>query len=160
MLIESALRRLVELETSMADLYDWYAETFEGDTEAAFVFARMTIEEKGHARLVEYQRRMVLKNPTLLPEVDMDMTGIEAVLAKARELRASPRVPTVEEALRETLRLEMSAAESYYRSTLRNVGPDMARILDALGGDDGQHVRRIVQLAWRRGVSIPAVGGS
>lgn len=154
MIIDAVLRKLGDLERSLAELYGWYAEAFVSDPEIAFVFFKMASEEKGHASLVEYQKRIVRGNAALSVDVEIDDAGIEAALSRVRELRAAATRPTVEEAVRETLLLERTAAESHCRNALRQANPEIARLLDALGGEDKLHVERVEALARKRGIGI------
>lgn len=154
MIIDAALRKLGDLERSLADLYGWYAEAFASDPELAFVFFKMASEEKGHASLVEYQKRIVRGNAALSVDVEIDDAGIEAALSKVKELRSAATRPTVGDALRETILLEKSAAESHSRNALRQANPEIARLLDALGSEDKLHLARVEELARRRGIGI------
>ena len=75
-------------------------------------------------------------------------------MARAKSLRRAAVPPSVEEALAEALRIEQSAAESHCRNALKLVSPGVARLLDALGGEDRLHVARLVDLAARRGIEV------
>ncbi len=154
MMIDTVLRKLGDLERSLAELYARYAEVLADDPEIATAFFRMAAEEKRHAGLVEYQKRMVQQDPKLSVEVSIDVVQIEEALARVRALRAATGRPTVEEALREALLLESGAAESHYRNALTQANPGIARLLSALGGEDRAHVARLVELARRRGVEV------
>lgn len=150
--IDAVLRKLGELERSLAELYGWWSEVFASDEEAAFVFFKMKGEEKAHAGLVDYQRKLVQNSPALSVEVEFDMTEVDAAVARAKALRRPEAAPTVAEALVEALRMERSAAESHCRNALKLANPGIARLLDALGGEDKLHVSRLVDLAKRRGI--------
>jgi hypothetical protein len=154
MIIDAVLRKLGDLERSVADLYGWYAEVLPDDTEVASAFFRMAVEEKRHANLVDYQKRMLQQDPTLSVDVPVDLAEIDAALAKARELRAAPGHPAAADALREALLLERSVAESHYRNALTQANPAVGRLLSALGGEDKLHVARLEELARRRGVEV------
>lgn len=155
--IITVLGRLGELETSLAELYERYTEAFEADPEVSDVFARMGVEERGHARLVEYQRRVLQRSPAHSMDVAIDLKEVEAVLARAKELRASPGPPAADAAIREALEMETSAAEGYYREALKQADPQMAKMLESLAGKDNAHLKRILDLALRRQVPIPSI---
>ena len=78
--VEAVFRPLSDLEKSLADLYSQWAAVFDSDREAAFLFVKMANEEKGHASLVDYQRRVIQKSPKLSGEVDADLRLIESAL--------------------------------------------------------------------------------
>ena len=154
--IDAVLRKLGELERSLADLYGSWSEVFAADEEAAFVFFKMKGEEKAHAGLVDYQRKLVQNSPALSVDVQLDLTEVDAALARAKALRTAAVPPTVAEALTEALRIERSAAESHCRNALKLANPGVARLLDALGGEDELHVARLADLAARRGIEVAA----
>ena len=149
--VEAAFRPLSDLEKAIGDLYAQWAAVFEEDREAAFLFVKMANEEKGHASLVDYQRRVIQKNPKLSGDVDVDLGVVEAALTEIRHLRESPTPPTLAEAVAIALRLETSAAESHYRNSLRNVNVELERLLSCLGAEDRGHLDRLISFAVTRG---------
>lgn len=155
MIIDTVLRRLDGLERALAELYEWYSEVLWADAEAVYVFLRMSREEKGHARLVDYQRRILQKDASLSIDVEVDLAGLEALVEKTKALRAGPVLPTVEEALRETIGLELTAAEVHYRHALGRVRPEVARLLSALGEEDRLHLERIQDMMRHRRIVVP-----
>lgn len=154
MIIDAVLRKLGDLERSVADLYSWYAEVLGDDAEAASAFFRMAAEEKRHASLVDYQKRMLQQDATLSVDVPADLSEVEAALGRVRALRAAPS-PSAADALRESLLLERSVAESHYRNALAQANPAVGRLLSALGAEDRVHVARLEELARRRGLDVP-----
>ena len=149
--IEAVFRPLSDLEKSIGDLYAQWASVFDDDREAAFLFVKMANEEKGHASLVDYQRRVIQRNPALSGDVDVDLSVIEAAIRETRTLRESPVPPTLAEAVRTALWLETSAAESHYRNSLRNANPELERLLSCLGSEDRGHLGRLEAFAKSRG---------
>ena len=150
--VEAVFRPLSDLEKSLADLYAQWAAVFDSDREAAFLFVKMANEEKGHASLVDYQRRVIQKSPKLSGEVDADLRLIESALQEVRALRESPTPPTLTEAVALALHLETSAAESHYRNALRSANPELERLLNCLGGEDRTHLDRLKAFAKARGI--------
>ncbi len=155
--VENLFRPLIDLERSLADLYEYFSGVFSSDPELAFIFFKMAAEEKGHASLVEYQKRLVQRDRNLSIEVDADLTVILEAISRVRSLRSDPNPPTVADAIRFTLLMETSAAESHYKNALRSSNPEIARLLQALGGEDKAHIRRMQDLAEKRGFDIPAL---
>ena len=154
MKVESVFRPLADMERALSDLYGTLSETFAADTELAFVFFKMSAEEKGHASLIEYQRRMVQKNQGLSAEVECDLTAIQETLERARALSDSAGTLSPDDAIRETLALETSAAEAHYRNALKQSNPEIARLLGSLGGEDRLHTERMRDLAMKRGIEV------
>ncbi len=152
--IEAVLRPLADLERSVAELYEWYSDLFASDPEASRAFSRMAIEEQGHARLVEYQRKLVRNDASLSVDVTMDLDGINGVLETVRSLRAAAPPPTLEQAIRASLSIEERSAESHDRNALKLAVPRVALLLAALGSEDRLHDGRLRELAVRRGIPL------
>lgn len=153
--IKAVFRPLAELERAMADLYAHFSEVFASDRELSFAFFKLAAEERGHASLVDYQKRMVQQNQALAVDVDVDLSAVEQALALIAALRRSPAPPSVGEAIRAALALESGAAETHYKNALKAARPEIARLLDALGGDDTVHAARLRALATARAVELP-----
>ena len=152
--MESMFRPLADMERRLSELYGRFSETFAADPELGFVFFKMSAEEKGHASLVEYQRRMVQKNQGLSADVECDLTVVHETIEHIRVLGDSIGTIGAGDAIRETLAIEKSAAESHYRNALKQARPELARLLDSLGGEDSMHVTRLEKLAASRGIDV------
>ena len=161
MLVDEVLSQIGAVESSLADLYRWYSEVLASDGEAAGVFSLMSEEERKHADLVEFSRRLARGDAALPPEIEFDLAGIRAVLEKVSGLRKAPVPPTAGEAIRQTLLLEMSTAEDHSRNrtSMKKGNPGLARLLKALASEDKVHFDRVVELARRRGLEVPSPAG-
>ncbi len=152
MKIESAFRPLAEFEGALADLYSSWADTMEQrqDHEAAFVFFKMSTEERGHAALIEYQRRLMMDGATLNSEieVDIDLAALQTALDQVRILKGRRSLSSAE-AITHAMELERSAAETHFRSALRHADPGLKRLLDCLGAEDRMHFQRLTELSNR-----------
>lgn len=147
MKIEAAFRPLRELERGLADLYGSWAEAFEDNREAALVFFKMATEEKGHAALIDYARRFVQKDPALGGDIDVDLSRVRETSDRIRHYRESEETPSLERALEIALEFEEAAAESHYRTALKQMNPEMERLLQFLGSADEQHVDRLKEFS-------------
>jgi hypothetical protein len=153
--VEAVCRPLMEFERAMADLYARWAGVFDDDREAAFVWVKMANEEKGHASLIDYQRRVFQKNPKLAGEVDVDLGAIASGMAHVRSLYDASVPPTLAEAVALAYGIETSAAESHFRNAIRQANPELERLLGCLGGEDKAHLERLKEFAARRGIALP-----
>ena len=63
--IQRAFPSLKRIELGLAELYRWYSERFAHDAEAAFVFKRLSLDEKAHAAMLDYQKKIVQANQEL-----------------------------------------------------------------------------------------------
>jgi rubrerythrin len=157
MQIEAVFRPLIDLERAIADLYGHWSDVYEADREAAFVWVKMANEEKGHASLVDYERRVVQKNPKMSGEVDISLAEVASATEAVRNcLQGQPL--SLEDAVRFAYDLETAAAESHYRNAVKLSHPELQRLLDCLGSEDRQHIERLKAFAEKRGISLRAPG--
>ena len=154
MQIEAVFRPLMEMEKEISRLYERLAEVFDGDRDASFLWMKMATEEKGHANLVDYQRRVIQKNSRVAAEVDLALDELAAVSAVVRQSLEGPP-PSLEEAVLLAFAVETSAAESHFRNALRQSHPDLQRLLESLGGEDRAHLERLKAFAAKGGIALP-----
>ncbi len=151
--IQVLLRPLEEVEREMQALYEWLAETFAADREAARIFFRLAMDEKRHANMVDHIRRLARQNPTLFAgTIDASAEGMDRCLAASRTLRASSPPPPLGAALRTAMALESSAAESHYRRAVAAAVPEVSRLLQSLADADRTHQAALARLAAARGL--------
>lgn len=154
MKIELAFGPMIEIEMELSRLYAAWAELFESDHEASFSFYKMSQEEKGHAELVEYQRRIFKKNRQMSVEVKIDLTALEATIEQVRALRSGPPPRSVAEAITIALDLESSAAECHFSNALKQADPELERLLRSLAGDERAHQAKLTTFAETRGIRL------
>jgi rubrerythrin len=147
---DAVFRQLADMERSLAELYGSWAKVFGSDREATFVFYKMSVDEKGHANLVDFQRRFAQKNPKLVREVDVDLVEIRRTTTRARAFMKENPSPSLEVAVALALDFENSAAEAHFRNALKQANPEMERLLGCLGGEDRQHATRLTEFAEKR----------
>ena len=152
--VEAAFRPLSELEKSMAELYYRWSELFDADREAAFLWVKMGNEERAHALLVDYQRRVIQRNPALSGDVDIEMKSIDEALAEVAAHRKAIQPPSLANAVAIAYRLETSAAESHYRNATKSLNPELQRLLSNLGSEDRGHLDRLKSFAASRGFDL------
>lgn len=150
--IQNLLKPLEDLEATLFRLYQYLGELFPLDEEAKALFYRMSIEEKSHVVQVRYQKKLVLQNPGIFSQVQIDTTEIRALTDEANAIMTARRRLTVGEAALIALRFETTAAESHLRSAIRQANPDLVRLLTALGAGDKQHLENLIEFMEKRGI--------
>lgn len=153
---ERIFRPLWHFERAVGDLYSLWATAFERDHPAGFLWAKLASDEGGHANLVDYQRRMVRKEPGLAGDLEASPLEIERGYARVQELLRTPP-PDLSEAVRLAYALEISSAEGHARNAVRQAHPDLRRLLECLGGEEGNHRGRLEAFAQARGIHLPEV---
>jgi hypothetical protein len=149
--IINALEILKKLELKIRDLYEYYRNIFQVDKEASACFFELSLEEKSHADLIDYQLRTVRKNRGMFCDVEFDMQPLNRLIARI-ESRASSKEPvSLEDALKFVIELENDALEYHYRRLIVKSNPAVEELLDRLGTSDKEHCDRLRNLALRRG---------
>jgi hypothetical protein len=144
---------LEELETKMADLYNWFSHVFREDDEAAAFFYRVSVEEVVHANIIRYQRRLVSQNPKSFSEVVIDISLIEKTMSDIGAFKDTEPHPALEDALKNSIGLEHCLAEEHYRTAIVNANPEVTNLLRSLGAFDLRHIKCFHEFAYKRGFS-------
>lgn len=154
--VVTILRHLEDVEERLAKLYRLFSEKFAEDAEAAFVFYRMSVEEKSHAALVQFQSRLAKQNPKLFPAVPFDLDATLTDKVKLNKILDRYGVLDLESAVTTALELETAYFESHCRAATSASVPELSRLLASLGAGDETHIRQLIDFAGRRGI---AAGG-
>ncbi len=152
--ILAALKTLSQLEEGLADLYERYSRVHAEDPEAAALFFRMSSQERTHASMVEYQKRLVRQNPELFSGVLFDGEGVPRVSAAIEIARIRASYSSLEEAVITSGIFESEAAEAHYRSAIRGDAPELSRLLEGLADSDRRHRAELEIFALRRRIQI------
>lgn len=155
--IIKTLEILKKLEMKAHDLYEYYNRIFLSDREAAGAFYELSLEEKSHADMLDYQIRMVRKNRAMFKDVDIDLGAVVEMIGRIDSSVSAPIPPSLGEALTLSIELEGGAYEYHYSTLLIKSNPDVAPLIRALGSSDKEHAAILKDLALRRGVAKPVV---
>ncbi len=154
MQILKILSSLEKLELEMSALYEWLSLEFTEDAEASGLFFRMAMQEKSHANLISYGKKLVHQAPSDFSEVDFDPAAIEDLLSAVRSARSSAAPNSLEDAIQLALRFEDSPAESAHRSILIHSNPGVREVIQNLAAADEEHVAGLRAFAAGRGMAI------
>ena len=146
---------LDRIEAAMAELYQWYGELFDGDREAAGLFAHLRMEEVSHRNILDYERRLALDNPDRFRIISMDLEALEATLEQVRHFRNTHPAPRLDEAVRTALVLERSSAELYYQTLGGRAPAEFSRFVAHLHAGCRTHFEKLAEFAIARGHSVP-----
>ena len=152
--IHRAFAPIKRIELGLSDLYKWYSELLSSDTEAAFVFKRLSLDEKSHAALVDYGRKIFLQNPKEFGEIELDLEELSVIADKIDSIRAGD-CPNVTSAISVALEFEFNAVRYHCKAALFKANPTIAKLFEHLGRSDQQHIGEIQELARTRGVPLP-----
>lgn len=145
------LKSLEDLELGVSKLYQRFSGDCASDGEASSLFYRLCIEERGHASLLRYQRRLIKRNPQLFESVSLEEGPIEEMTRRVGGLLRDPRRMALGEVVRAAVKIESSAAEHHHQTALLQSNPEMAKLLGALGAGDNQHLSSLLDFGLKRG---------
>ncbi len=145
--ILNALDAIEKLEQKLAELYAYFNKLFIADKIVSSVFFKMALEEKGHADLVQYQRRIARKNPKLFNEVTIDVEEINRIISDADAIIKAVPAPSTDNALQAALQFEQNAIEYHYKTAMEQANPELAALLKNLAGVDSDHLDSLKNLA-------------
>lgn len=151
--ILNILDEIAKLELKLMELYNFFCDIFKKDEDAYSVFFKLSLDEKSHAELVQYQKRVVRKNLNDFSEVSINIDEIRNIITKSDKIIKSPTPPTLEEAIKLALRFEKSAAEYHYKSAMEQSNPEFASFLNNLASVDNDHFEILKKFAERKNVT-------
>ena len=136
-----ALNKMEEIERKASELYRRYHTIFYYQQEAAYFFYKLYIEEKGHANLVQYVRRLVRQNPKLFQALDYSKEDFDKILNSLDSEISRKRPLTLLEALETAEELEVTLSEGFIRQLPLKTNSILLDLYSALGECD--HTERI-----------------
>lgn len=146
-----ALKLVESIEQLMADLYESFSETFAADEDATGFFYRMSRDEISHRNLVQFQERLVKKNPRDSSEVNLDLDLFNATTEKVQYFMKKGDPPTLEEAVRISIDFENDVAEHLYRTVIAEANPAVQDLVKNLGRQSEIHRKHVQDFAVQRG---------
>jgi len=150
MQIQRVLAQLERVESEMARFYEWLSEVFASDGDASGLFFRMSLQEKSHAGLIKYGRKLVYRSPNEFEDVDFDETAVASLLESLGEFRADFPEPTLAEALFFAMKIEGHPAENGHRDVLAVSNPEISQMIKSLAIADEEHYRTLSTFAQAR----------
>ncbi len=149
----SGLERLQALETLLEETYDWLAGVFADDAEAAELFARMSREERSHAKLVGHEIHLLSsdEDARIVDVVDEELDEIFDQLHGLRDAEGTPRL---DEAVATALLVESSAYERSGGAVVRSTKPAINDLIQKLARANEEHEGRLRDFAEERGFLV------
>lgn len=158
MSLQRLLSDLIEVENRLSRLYAWFAEAYADDAEASALFYRMSRDEKAHAALIEYEKRLVNKERDAVLNIPLTTSQTQEALRRIEEVLSARQAPPLGEALSLALELEESDVENHLAGVFSQTAPGLLKLLKNLGKEDRRHFQDLEALAKRRGIPIPEKG--
>jgi rubrerythrin len=149
--IINALEILKKLELKVRDLYEYYHNIFKVDKEASACFFELSLEEKSHVDLIDYQLRTVKKNRKMFCDVEFDMQPLSQLIAEIESKASSKESVSLEDALKFAIRLESDALEFHYKRLIVKSNPAVEELMNRLGTSDKEHSDKLRNIAFKKG---------
>lgn len=152
--ILTVLSAIGKVESAAEELYRWLSEALSHDREASSLFFRMSLQERSHANVVSYAKRLAGRNPDEFADVTLDLGTVTTLIDEVIQFRQFHRSPTVEEAVHFAIQIENNAGERVHRSLVINSNPELEHIINSLAKADEEHTRGLRALANQRGFAV------
>jgi rubrerythrin len=149
--IIKALEILRKLELKVRELYEYYYDIFKVDKEASACFFELSLEEKSHADLIDYQLRTVKKNRGMFCDVEFDTQPLNQLIAKIESKTSSKEPVSLEDALKVVIEVESDILEYHYRRLIVKSNPAVEELMNRLGTLDKEHLDKLRNLGLKRG---------
>ena len=154
--ILKALKTLEDIENRMAELYEWLGEAFASDEQAAALFMRLHMEEVSHRTVLQYQSRIILKNPRTFREgVSMNAEFLRGVLDAIDRFRNRADPPDLTEAVQVALMFETVAERLYHDQTFLASLDGLGTFVSKLHRGCKDHTAALKLFAMDRGILDP-----
>ena len=100
------------------------------DSEASGCFFELSIEEKSHADLLDYQLRLIRKSSVMFDDVEFDMESVNLLIAKIDSQIYSKEPDSLESALKFGMELENNALEYHHRTLIAESNPEVGDLIN------------------------------
>jgi rubrerythrin len=150
MKIYEVLSRLERIESKMADFYEWLSEVFADDSDASGLFFRMSLQEKSHASLLRYGKKLVHRSPNEFEDVDFDASPVDALLISVDRFREASSEPSLADALLFAMKVECHPAENSHRNVISVSNPEIGQVIESLAIADEEHHQTLKSFAQER----------
>jgi rubrerythrin len=139
MQILAVLSAIGRVEAGVGEFYQWLSEVFADDIEASGFFFRMSMQEKSHANLVSFSKKLVHRDPSGFEEVDIDLGQVDDLLASIAAFQENNTSPSLADALLFAMKIESHGAENIHRSIIIQSNPEVASVINSLAKADNAH---------------------
>ncbi len=142
---------LKKVELKLQELYTYYHGLSHTDKKVAGLFYELSLEEKSHADLIDYELRTIKKNRSLFKDVEFDLESLIQFLAKIEAQIISEEPVSLDGALKFGIELEDNVLEYYYRTLIAESNPELGELIKKLGSAEKDHSDKLKYLAQHRG---------
>ncbi len=132
------LHMCAELESTLAQVYEFFSISYPNEQEITHLFAKTAAEERNH----EFQFRLAIKSCTpLISDLNVSLQETEKHLAYTRNIlrKIQERTPTVEEALRISINCETIFNRFHMDTAVRFSDKAGASLFKAMMAADDEH---------------------
>jgi len=150
MQVYQVLATLERIETTMAEFYEWLSEVFEADSDASGLFFRMGLQERSHASLLQYGKKLAHRAPDAFEDVDFDADEAQRLCEAVHVFREERPTPSLADALFFAMKAECHPAENSHREVLAVSNPEISKIVKSLAIADAEHHATLKTFAMGR----------
>jgi rubrerythrin len=138
-----------DVELYCAEIYSYYAGAYEGKPELAKMWGRTAAEEETHAN--QFVLAIKLRKQGVISAVNIDQYVAENTLHLVKSIYENVRssTPSMEDALRSSIKLEEKLAEFHLTYMANFPDENMRKLFTAMMKADNHHLERLKQMHER-----------
>ena len=143
---EELLHEAILAENNMAELYGWYAKTFQEDRE---FWETISQEEKKHASLIRLAQDILTEEDLAQIFINDNLDKVKEVNKELRSFieRFSKDPPEKTDAYNIAAMMESNSFESFYQSKMTGTPQSKSmKVFQKLNEDSKDHAKRIKEL--------------
>ena len=145
------LRILGDIETTKGQLYDWFCEFFAGEPELTALFGRLALDQVAHRNVIQYQTRIVMRNPRVFRQLKIDFVELNGICAAMEAFRESCPAPAPTDALQASLDFEALSLALFDQEFFQGLHTHFGPFVDNIQKGISKHMDQLRRAAGRRG---------
>jgi diguanylate cyclase (GGDEF)-like protein/PAS domain S-box-containing protein len=149
------LRILGDIETTKGQLYERFCEMFASQGETAQLFGRLALDQVAHRNVIQYQTRIVMRNPRVFRRLRIDFLELQGICAAMESFRESCPAPSVDQALQASLDFESLSLSLFDQEFFRGLSVHFRPFVENIQGGIRKHLDLLRRAATRRSAPLP-----
>ena len=145
------LRILGDIESTKGQLYDWFSELFIPEGELSALFGRLALDQVAHRNVIQYQTRIVMRNPRIFRDLKIDFLELSGICAAMESFREACPNPGAADALQASLDFEALSLALFDQDFFRGLRIHFGPFVDNIQNGMRKHMEQLRRAAARRG---------
>ncbi len=152
--VVKGLRVLGDIETAKGQLYDWFCESYGSNLEMSALFGRLALDQVAHRNVIQYQTRIVMRNPRIFRLLKIDIVEMNGILAAIEAFRQACPDPSLEEAVQAALDFEALTLALFEQEFFRGLRAHFGPFVDNISAGMQKHMDQLKKAGGRRSGAV------